>query len=231
MWPKGCVAGFVRRYKARIAASKAAAEGVVVETAPTIGIGRSTDGKSGVPKCAAEAEKVKHPLAADIYPDSRSLAHHARVPIAAQPWGLRRLRVVSSALLERGSQRWLTGPAGWVSPGVVKCRRERRPLGRAQSDPRARTAAETHPTESDDDGEADERELDRGVAEQGGGVGLCAEFGMSSVVFLLALLYPRQGAPRYVRHVCRARGWLSVSVWAWARGFRSSVCTITIPHR
>ncbi|KAJ7886458.1 hypothetical protein B0H14DRAFT_2563388 [Mycena olivaceomarginata] len=83
----------------------------------------------------------------DIYPDSRSLAHHACVPIAVQPWGLRRLR---PALLERGSQ--------LESGGVVKRWRERRSLEYAQSHPRARTTAEPDPAKSDNDGKTDERE-------------------------------------------------------------------------
>ncbi|KAF7369394.1 hypothetical protein MVEN_00268300 [Mycena venus] len=136
MWFKGCVAGFIRRYHARVAARAAAAEGIVVEAAPSIGIDGSTDGKSGVEKPKAkvsnvDAAKARHPLAADIHADARSLAHHARPPIpipAAGQWGvatrLHRLRAVSSALLERaggvGAQRWLSGPAGWVSPGVTR---------------------------------------------------------------------------------------------------------------
>jgi hypothetical protein len=105
MWFKGCVAGFVRRYRAG-------------HPSFAVGVG----GKNGV-----ETEKQRHPLAPDVHPDARSLAHHARVspppssfavlPTGAGEWGLRRFRALSSALLERGSmgQRWLGGPAGWVS--------------------------------------------------------------------------------------------------------------------
>ncbi|KAF8145067.1 hypothetical protein K438DRAFT_2100158 [Mycena galopus ATCC 62051] len=107
MWFPGCVAGFIRRHRQR-AASSVNGEGVVVQKAPEVGIGWSD--MSGV-------ERTKrHPLAPDVHADARSLAHHAAV--VRQPWSLHRLRLLSSTLLSRGGQRWLSGPAGWVSPGV-----------------------------------------------------------------------------------------------------------------
>ncbi|KAF8186545.1 hypothetical protein K438DRAFT_1835785 [Mycena galopus ATCC 62051] len=84
MWFRGCVAGFVRRHRQRVASS-VNGEGVVVQKAPEVGIDGSD--KSGVER------PKRHPLAPDVHADARSLAHHAAV--VRQPWSLQRLRVLS----------------------------------------------------------------------------------------------------------------------------------------
>ncbi|KAF8186539.1 hypothetical protein K438DRAFT_2019798 [Mycena galopus ATCC 62051] len=113
-------------------------------------IGSDKSGVERTPTCAQSQFRASHPLAVDAHTDSRSLAHHAAV--VGQPWTLHRLRVLSSALLERGGKgkRWLSDPGG---------------MGPPQSDPCAPAHPPPHPAARDDDGAADERGTDCGVAE------------------------------------------------------------------
>ncbi|KAJ6452113.1 hypothetical protein C8R45DRAFT_1223669 [Mycena sanguinolenta] len=101
MWFRGCIAGFVRRHMARVAARSSQGESVVVQSKPEIGIDGS-DKSGSPPRTSSSAGK---PVSAIV--QSR----------------LDRLRVLSSTLLEGGRNgggaRWLSGPAGWVSPGVT----------------------------------------------------------------------------------------------------------------
>ncbi|KAJ6447992.1 hypothetical protein C8R45DRAFT_1134650 [Mycena sanguinolenta] len=101
MWFRGCIAGFVRRHKARVAARSSSGESVVVQTKPEIGIDGS-DESGSPPRTSSSAGK---PVSAIV--QSR----------------LDRLRILSSTLLEgarnEAGGRWLSGPAGWVSPGVT----------------------------------------------------------------------------------------------------------------
>ncbi|KAF8141022.1 hypothetical protein K438DRAFT_1785157 [Mycena galopus ATCC 62051] len=75
-------------------------------------IGSDKSGVERMPTCAQSQFRASHPLAMDAHTDSRSLAHHAAV--VRQPWTLHHLRVLSSALLERGGKgkRWLSDPRG-----------------------------------------------------------------------------------------------------------------------
>ncbi|KAJ6452117.1 hypothetical protein C8R45DRAFT_1124195 [Mycena sanguinolenta] len=102
MWFRGCIAGFVRRHKARVAARSSSGESVVVQkTLTEIGIDGS-DKSGSPPRTSSSAGK---PVSAIV--QSR----------------LDRLPVLSSTLLEGGRNgggaRWPSGPAGWVSPGVT----------------------------------------------------------------------------------------------------------------
>ncbi|KAK7051867.1 hypothetical protein R3P38DRAFT_1630376 [Favolaschia claudopus] len=100
MWFKGCVAGFIRRYKAGKVAAKAA-EGVVVVPS------------SSTTSTSSTATNV-HPLT--HYSSSSAVSATTTHGVE---WTLRRLRAASSALLERGSPavRWLGGPGAWVGGG------------------------------------------------------------------------------------------------------------------
>ncbi|KAJ7176972.1 hypothetical protein C8R46DRAFT_1246218 [Mycena filopes] len=73
MWFSGCVKGFVRRWRAQRASSSASAS-------------RASTSASSPESTTTK----KHPLAADIYPDARSLARHAQPPhvarLRAWPW-------------------------------------------------------------------------------------------------------------------------------------------------
>ncbi|KAJ6482796.1 hypothetical protein C8R45DRAFT_1075834 [Mycena sanguinolenta] len=175
---RGCIAGFVRRRKARVTARNSAGESVVVQKTPTeIGIDGSD--KSGSPPRTSSSSSLSSSL-------STTSPSAAGKPVSAIVQSrLDRLRVLSSTLLERERNgrgaRWLSGPAGWVSPGVTMWLERGRAGGRLliitpqmgppQRHPHApprrppTTAAETAETEGGDDGEEDERELDRGVAE------------------------------------------------------------------
>ncbi|KAK7023287.1 hypothetical protein R3P38DRAFT_1103752 [Favolaschia claudopus] len=105
MWFKGCVAGFIRRYKAGKLAAKAA-EGIVVVPASSSSPTIST---------AASTTSNVHPLT--HY--SSSAVSTSTLPVHGAEWIARRLRAASSALLERGSPavRWLGGPGAWVGGG------------------------------------------------------------------------------------------------------------------
>ncbi|KAK7000580.1 hypothetical protein R3P38DRAFT_3218740 [Favolaschia claudopus] len=104
MWFKGCVAGFIRRYKVGKLAAKAA-EGVVVvpssSSSPTISTAAST---------TSNVHPLTHYSSSSVV--SATTTHGVE-------WTLRRLRAASSALLERGSPavRWLGGPGAWVGAG------------------------------------------------------------------------------------------------------------------
>ncbi|KAJ6492335.1 hypothetical protein C8R45DRAFT_1213062 [Mycena sanguinolenta] len=102
MWFRVCIAGFVRRHKARVAARNSADESVVIQKTPTeIGIDGSD--KSGSPP------RTSSPLPSSLAGKPVSTIVQSR---------LDRLRVLSSTLLERGRNGggawWLSGPAGWV---------------------------------------------------------------------------------------------------------------------
>ncbi|KAJ6463125.1 hypothetical protein C8R47DRAFT_1225248 [Mycena vitilis] len=96
MWFRGCVAGFIRRYRLSHPSSPTASPTLAVKVEP-------------------------HPLTPDIHPDARSLLRHSSPPLAlplppslqhAAPWPdrLHRLRAWVSA---SDPERWLSGGFGY----------------------------------------------------------------------------------------------------------------------
>ncbi|KAJ6447995.1 hypothetical protein C8R45DRAFT_1134663 [Mycena sanguinolenta] len=137
MWFRGCIAGFVRQHKARVAARSSSADAVASALPLSLPVMRALPScnfttLTTLPGESVVVQKTPTEIGIDGSDKSGSPPRTSSVPSSStgKPVSaivqsrLDRLRVLSRTLLEGGrngggARRWLSGPAGWVSPGVT----------------------------------------------------------------------------------------------------------------